>query len=92
MGGGTFEIADYPQCAGCGRFGGAGGGKPRCAAYPGGIPDAIWNNTADHRFAYPGDGGLLWTPLQPGGRHVRDEARAKLAAFAAARGGKAGGL
>ncbi len=79
--GGAFEIADYPQCAGCGRFRAASGGRPRCEAYPGGIPDDLWNNKADHRFAFAGDGGLLWTPLRPGGKHVRDEVRETLEAF-----------
>jgi len=31
-----------------------------CEAFPGGIPDAVWTNTYDHRQEMPGDHGLRW--------------------------------
>ena len=36
-----------------------------CTAYPlpGGIPDAVWRNQADHRQPYPGDNGVQFAPL-----------------------------
>jgi hypothetical protein len=34
-----------------------------CDAYPGGIPDDIWWNRADHRQPQPGDHGIGWAPL-----------------------------
>lgn len=40
--------------------------KPWCAAFPAGIPDAIWNNQVDHRQPVDGDHGLQWTPAYDG--------------------------
>jgi len=31
-----------------------------CAAFPGGIPELIWANLADHRLPFPGDNGIVW--------------------------------
>lgn len=31
-----------------------------CEAFPGGILDAVWTNTLDHRKDLPGDHGLRW--------------------------------
>ncbi len=33
---------------------------PFCAAFPAGIPEAIWTNQADHRQPIEGDHGLQW--------------------------------
>lgn len=33
-------------------------GNWKCAAFPGGIPEAIATDGADHREAFPGDGGI----------------------------------
>lgn len=33
-----------------------------CAAFPDGIPEAIWWNRTDHRRAYKGDHGVRWEP------------------------------
>jgi hypothetical protein len=34
--------------------------EPTCAAYPGGIPQPLLTNQADHRLPYQGDGGVRW--------------------------------
>jgi len=33
-----------------------------CAAFPDGIPDAIWRGDNTHRAPYPGDNGTQWEP------------------------------
>ena len=33
---------------------------PFCAAFPGGIPEDIWENRFDHRQPRDGDHGLRW--------------------------------
>lgn len=48
------------QCDACARL------RPKtdlddpmtCDAFPDGIPDVIWNNQADHRRPFDGDGGI----------------------------------
>jgi hypothetical protein len=34
-----------------------------CAAYPDGIPNAIYLEGAEHRKPYPGDHGITFTPV-----------------------------
>lgn len=46
-----------PICMFCARLQLEEGGRV-CKAFPKGIPDAIWNNEADHRQPYKGDNGL----------------------------------
>lgn len=50
------------QCATCARMRSwtAGGATASCEAFPGGIPDAVWTNTYDHRQEVPGDHGVRW--------------------------------
>lgn len=38
-----------------------------CAAFPAGIPRAIWLGENDHTQPYPGDNGIQFTPRQPSG-------------------------
>lgn len=38
----------------------AGAEEPFCAAFPSGIPAAIWTNEFDHRQPHEGDHGLQW--------------------------------
>lgn len=33
-----------------------------CEAFPSGIPEAVWENRADHRKPVEGDHGVRWTP------------------------------
>ena len=44
----------------------------KCAAFPDGIPDAILDNTHDHRKPYPGDHGFRWELKIPGAKHPLD--------------------
>ena len=56
------------QCATCARFRTpydvpAGPGRPKkpfCAAFPAGMPKAIFRNGLDHRHPIDGDHGLQW--------------------------------
>lgn len=53
-----------PMCLECTRF------RPKapgftCDAFPGGIPEAIILNQADHREPYRGDGGKRFVPKDP---------------------------
>jgi hypothetical protein len=41
----------------------------RCAAFPDGIPDAVWRNEVDHREEVEGDNDVRWAPRKRGVRH-----------------------
>lgn len=60
------EGLELSQCAGC-RHKDPTGAK--CSAYPGGIPEIIIRNEADHRQEQDGDRGIRWEPLYRGNRH-----------------------
>ncbi len=36
-----------------------------CTAFPGGIPDALWNAYHGHREPFPGDHGILFELVKP---------------------------
>ncbi len=38
---------------------------PRCAAFPDGIPDALWIGENNHRAPVAGDHGIQFAPLLP---------------------------
>ena len=55
------------QCHGCRHFAWGALDSERCAAFPEGIPDAIWLGEVDHASPYPGDGGVRReAPARPG--------------------------
>jgi hypothetical protein len=39
---------------------------PTCAAFPAGIPDAVYANRFDHRQPIDGDHGVRWAARAPG--------------------------
>lgn len=41
---------------------GKGTGPQTCAAFPDGIPDAVFTNRKDHRQSVDGDHGIRWEP------------------------------
>ena len=55
-------VNDYvPSCFNCAHFEGMIKGKPRCAAFPDGIPkDIILSKEPAHQTPYPGDHGLIF--------------------------------
>jgi hypothetical protein len=54
-----MTTAPIPICESCARLGpGPDGFGKTCAAFPDGIPDAIYIEGFDHRHPYPGDGGV----------------------------------
>jgi hypothetical protein len=40
--------------------------RPRCEAYPEGIPGDIFWEGYDHRRPFPGDRGITYDPIRPG--------------------------
>lgn len=42
-----------------------------CAAFPTGIPSAIWTVRFDHRRPFPGDHGIHWEPVAADTVHPR---------------------
>jgi len=53
-------IGPSPICFRCRHY----AGQDRvCAAFPAGIPDAIWKSLDDHQAPVAGDGGLRFEPL-----------------------------
>lgn len=54
-----------PICLGCKHFQQVSGTTGTCAAFPKGIPDAIWLNEADHRQPMSGDQGIQFAPEEP---------------------------
>jgi len=55
---GAGEVA-IPLCATCRHK----RDDATCAAFPGGIPNAISEGDFDHRQPYPGDHGIRYAPL-----------------------------
>lgn len=56
-------LGPLSQCSTCTRMRSwmvTGQPTASCEAFPGGIPDAVWTNSFDHRQAVPGDHGLRW--------------------------------
>lgn len=41
----------------------------KCKAFPDGIPIIIFGNGFDHRYPFPGDGGITWFPKNPNSIH-----------------------
>jgi len=61
----TVTIDDRPTysltCSTCEHL--TGPIDKTCEAFPGGIPDRIWNGINDHRKPYPGDGGIRYEKI-----------------------------
>lgn len=56
-------LGPLSQCATCARMRSwlaSGMATASCEAFPGGIPDAVWTGSYDHRQEVPGDHGLRW--------------------------------
>lgn len=55
-------INDFsPECFECANFHGMVKGKPRCEAFPEGVPkDIILSKSPKHRMPYPGDKGIIF--------------------------------
>lgn len=60
----TREIPG-PICLGCQHFQDYHEGTGICAAFPDGIPDAIWDSQADHRQPFDDDQGIQFAPTSP---------------------------
>jgi hypothetical protein len=50
-----------PICWSCTRLR-ENGVDQECDAFPGGIPEDIWEGETDHRVPYPGDKGMQYEP------------------------------
>lgn len=55
--------------------------RPKCAAFPGGIPDEILFGGFDHREAHPDDNGIRFAPLEGVDAAQLDQFTAPLAAL-----------
>lgn len=54
-----------PECFECANFHGMVKGKPRCTAFPDGVPkDIILSKNPKHRAPYPGDRGITFEQAQ----------------------------
>lgn len=56
-------LGPLSQCDTCARlrsWKSTGQPTASCEAFPGGIPDAVWTNTYDHRQEVAGDQGVRW--------------------------------
>nr|DAW68330.1 MAG TPA: hypothetical protein [Caudoviricetes sp.] len=51
-----------PLCFGCAHFDGMVNGKVRCAAFPDGIPKAVFRG--EHKEPVDGDHGIQFTPYE----------------------------
>jgi hypothetical protein len=66
-------VTTRPICLDCAHFDQAEAirsGKYRCKAFPLEIPQTILVNNADHKKPYPGDNGIRFEPIRPGGTGV----------------------
>lgn len=68
---------DAPQCYACVHWV-PDPNEARCAAFSGGIPEAIWRGRHNHQLPFPGDRGITFTPAET------DVAARNRAAFQAA--------
>jgi hypothetical protein len=59
-----MTIGPAPMCVSCKHFDQEAPGR-KCAAFPDGIPDDIWDSRFDHRKAHSGDHGIRFE-LAPG--------------------------
>ena len=55
----------FPPCLTCQHFtdGSIEDGRPRCAAFPEGVPEEIWKARNDHSEPFPGDHGIQYLAL-----------------------------
>jgi hypothetical protein len=59
-----------PICRWCTQRNPVESGRSTCNAFPGGIPDEILFSKHDHRFPFPGDNGIVFTPDPAGGEPI----------------------